>query len=111
MSGEMEWKSSGICGYESPAYRGLNHIERLSDAVDPGFDVSPSVPEMSDVSILENTQNTQQNIFDRLPLSQSKRKEFYNWLLNPESEEPIKPIERTNNEAGQAASKRKRKRH
>ena len=48
---------------------------------DPGFTVLSDPPTFSSLSTLTNEDiGTQQRIFDRLPLSQSKRAEFFEWL-------------------------------
>lgn len=67
---EEEYKDAGIVYYPE-----------AKEEEDPGFKVLSGPPTFSSVSMLTNEDiGTQQRIFDRLPLSQSKRAEFFQWL-------------------------------
>ena len=68
---EEEYKDAGIVYYP----------ETKEEEEDPGFTVLSGPPTFSSVSKLTNEDiGTQQRIFDRLPLSQKTRAEFYTWL-------------------------------
>lgn len=65
--------------------QGIVHFQGSPDSynpnTDPGF-VELGRATYSDTSTLTGDDSgIQQSIFDRLPLSQSNRREFYDWLL------------------------------
>lgn len=80
----------------------------LSDGDDdPGIVVLPGPAKFGTESILTTEDHgTQQKVFDRLPLSQSTRREFFNWLTTEYAEEQRKEEEA----AQERGEQRKRRR-
>ena len=66
--------------------RGIIHFDGSMDAYDPdndpGFVARQGKPVYSTDSVMEvDDLAAQQSVFDRLPIPQSKRAEFYQWLV------------------------------
>lgn len=66
--------------------RGIIHFDGSPDAYDPdndpGFVVCQGKPVFNVGSVMEvDDHAAQQSVFDRLPIPQSKRAEFYQWLV------------------------------
>lgn len=74
MTSYHETKDAGIDYSQYPE-------DQYNPDTDPGF-VEAGRAKYSDTSVLTGDDSaTQQAIFDRLPISQSKRRELYDWII------------------------------
>lgn len=72
---KVETKDAGVIVFR-------NGVDTYNSDQDPGFAGSESAT-YNDTSILTSDDHaSQQSIFDRLPVPQSKRQELYDWILN-----------------------------